>query len=112
MPYKPPKIEKIYYSIGEVAEMFKLNTSHIRYWENEFDILKPKKNKKGNRFFTKEDLKNLHLIYHLVKEKGMTLSGVKQKLKENIENTLHNFEIIEKLKNIKHELLEMKEGLE
>ena len=112
MPYKPPKIEKIYYSIGEVAEMFNVNTSHIRYWENEFDILKPKKNKKGNRFFTKEDLKNLHLIYHLVKEKGMTLSGAKLKLKENIEDTKHNFEIIEKLKNIKNDLLEMKEGLE
>ena len=112
MPYKPPKIEKIYYSIGEVAEMFNVNTSHIRYWENEFDILKPKKNKKGNRFFTKEDLKNLHLIYHLVKEKGMTLSGAKLKLKENIEDTKHNFEIIEKLKSIKQDLLEMKEGLE
>jgi len=112
MPYKPPKIEKIYYSIGEVAEMFNVNTSHIRYWENEFDILKPKKNKKGNRFFTKEDLKNLHLIYHLVKEKGMTLSGAKLKLKENIEDTKHNFEIIEKLKSIKNDLLEMKEGLE
>lgn len=92
--------------------MFNVNTSHIRYWENEFDILKPKKNKKGNRFFTKEDLKNLHLIYHLVKEKGMTLSGAKLKLKENIEDTKHNFEIIEKLKNIKNDLLEMKEGLE
>ena len=92
--------------------MFGLNTSHIRYWENEFDILKPKKNKKGNRFFTKEDLKNLHLIYHLVKEKGMTLSGAKLKLKENIEDTKHNFEIIEKLKSIKQDLLEMKEGLE
>ena len=112
MPYKTPKIEKIYYSIGEVAEMFDLNTSHIRYWENEFDILKPKKNKKGNRFFTKEDLKNLHLIYHLVKEKGMTLSGAKLKLKENIDDTKHNFEIIEKLKSIKQDLLEMKEGLE
>ena len=112
MPYKAPKIEKIYYSIGEVAEMFDLNTSHIRYWENEFDILKPKKNKKGNRFFTKEDLKNLHLIYHLVKEKGMTLSGAKLKLKENIDDTKHNFEIIEKLKGIKQDLLEMKEGLE
>lgn len=92
--------------------MFDLNTSHIRYWENEFDILKPKKNKKGNRFFTKEDLKNLHLIYHLVKEKGMTLSGAKLKLKENIDDTKHNFEIIEKLKSIKQDLLEMKEGLE
>lgn len=92
--------------------MFNLNTSHIRYWENEFEILKPKKNKKGNRFFTKEDVKNLHLIYHLVKEKGMTLSGVKLKLKENIEDTKHNFEIIEKLKSIKQDLIEMKEGLE
>ena len=79
MPYKEPKIEKLFYSIGEVADMFKVNTSLIRFWEKEFDIIKPKKNKKGNRLFTKEDIENFHIIYHLVKERGMTLKGAKMK---------------------------------
>ena len=74
MPYKEKKVEKLYYSIGEVAEMFGVNTSLIRFWEKEFDIIKPKKNKKGNRFFTKSDIENFNLIFHLVKERGMTLS--------------------------------------
>ena len=70
MPYKEKQIEKLYYSIGEVSKMFNVNTSLIRFWEKEFDIIKPKKNKKGNRFFTKLDINNIQLIYHLVKEKG------------------------------------------
>lgn len=78
MPYKERKIEKVYYTIGEVAEMFDVNTSLIRFWEKEFDIIKPKKNKKGNRLFTKQDIDNLHIIYHLVKERGMTLKGGKE----------------------------------
>ena len=73
--------DKRYYSIGEIAQAFNVNTSLIRFWEKEFDILKPKKNAKGNRLFTPEDLKNLKLIYHLVKEKGYTLDGAKQHLK-------------------------------
>ena len=80
MPYKEPKIEKLFYSIGEVAQMFKVNTSLIRYWEKEFDIIRPKKNKKGNRLFTKEDVENFHVIFHLVKERGMTLKGAQQKM--------------------------------
>jgi len=112
MPYKEPKIEKIYYSISEVAKMFNLNTSHIRFWEKEFDILKPKKNAKGNRFFTKNDIDNLHIIYNLVKERGLTLKGAKQKLKENKENIEKNIEIIKKLQNIKAELLEFSNLLE
>jgi DNA-binding transcriptional MerR regulator len=83
MPYKEKPVEKLYYSIGEVAEMFQVNTSLIRYWEKEFSIIKPKKNKKGNRFFTQEDIDNFHLIYHYVKERGMTLKGAQQKLKAN-----------------------------
>jgi DNA-binding transcriptional MerR regulator len=106
MPYKEPKIEKIYYTISEVAKMFNLNTSNIRFWEKEFDILKPKKNAKGNRLFTKEDVDNLHIIYYLVKEKGMTLSGAKLKLKENKDNTIKNIEIVRKLQAIKEELME------
>jgi DNA-binding transcriptional MerR regulator len=111
MPYIEKKVEKLYYSIGEVAEMFKVNTSLIRFWEKEFDVIKPKKNKKGNRFFTKEDIDNFHLIYHLVKEKGMTLSGAKKKLKENKDDTQNNFEVIKTLTEIKKLLLDIKENL-
>ena len=92
MPYKETKIEKLYYTIGEVAEMFNVNTSLIRYWEKEFDVIKPNKNKKGNRLFTPKDVDNFHLIYHLVKEKGLTLKGAQKKLKENKEDTINNFE--------------------
>jgi DNA-binding transcriptional MerR regulator len=101
MPYIEKKVEKLYYSIGEVAKMFNVNTSLIRFWEKEFDVIKPKKNKKGNRFFTKKDIDNFHLIYHLVKERGMTLNGAKKKLKENKEETTENFEIIKSLTDIK-----------
>ena len=101
MPYKEAKVEKLYYSIGEVATMFDVNTSLIRFWEKEFDIIKPKKNKKGNRLFTRKDIDNFHIIYHLVKENGMTLKGAKKKMKENKEDTEHNFEIIRSLENIK-----------
>lgn len=111
MPYKEKKIEKLYYSIGEVADMFKVNTSLIRYWEKEFDIIKPKKNKKGNRFFTQADIENLHLIFHLVKERGMTLKGAKQKLKENKEDTENNFIVVTRLQEIKNLLLEIKDAL-
>ena len=107
MPYKETKVEKLYYSIGEVAEMFKVNTSLIRYWEKEFDIIKPKKNKKGNRLFTKKDIDNFHIIYHLVKEKGMTLKGAKKKMTENKDDTEHNFEIIRSLENIKEMLTDL-----
>ena len=89
--------EKRYYSIGEIAKAFDVNASLIRFWEKEFDILKPKKNAKGNRMFTPEDLKNLKTIYHLVKEKGFTLDGAKDFLKNNKKNPLNTIEIIEKL---------------
>ncbi|MCW3805030.1 MerR family transcriptional regulator [Plebeiibacterium marinum] len=112
MPYKEPKIEKLYYTIGEVAEMFQVNTSLIRFWEKEFDIIKPHKNKKGNRLFTPADVENFHLIFHLVKEKGMTLKGAQKKLEENHDDTVNNFEVVSKLKSIREMLLEMKESLE
>ncbi|MFC2089943.1 MerR family transcriptional regulator [Bacteroidota bacterium] len=111
MPYKESKIEKLYYSIGEVADMFKVNTSLIRYWETEFDIIKPKKNKKGNRLFTQKDIDNFHIIYHLVKERGMTLKGAKKKMKENRDEEEHTFEIIQSLELIKSMLLEVKETI-
>lgn len=111
-PYKEPKIEKIFFPIGEVADMFGVNQSLIRFWEKEFDILKPQKNKKGNRLFTKQDIENLRLIFHLVKERGMTLNGAKQKLKNNIEDTTKNFEVVKKLQNIKSQLLDIKSELD
>lgn len=111
MPYKEKKVEKLYYSIGEVARIFDVNTSLIRFWEKEFDIIKPKKNKKGNRFFTKQDIDNFHLIYHLVKERGMTLNGAKKKIKENKDDTMMNFEIVKTLTDIKNILLEIKDDL-
>lgn len=104
-------IEKRYYSIGEVAKAFNVNTSLIRFWEGEFDVLKPKKNAKGNRKFTPEDVKNLKLIYHLVKERGFTLDGAKIHLKEEKKKTLSNFEIISKLEDVKNQLIKIKESL-
>lgn len=100
--------EKRYYSIGELAKAFQVNTSLLRFWEGEFDILKPKKNAKGNRMFTPEDLKNLQIIYHLVKERGFTLEGAKLHLKENKKKTLDKFEIIQKLEQIKQTLVNLK----
>jgi len=111
MPYKPKEITKLFYSIGEVAEMFDVNASLIRFWEKEFDVLKPKKNKKGNRMFTPEDVENLKIIYHLVKERGFTLEGAKQKLKGNKEDVVNNTEIAERLEKVKSYLLELKKHL-
>ena len=103
--------QKLFYSIGEVAKMFDVNTSLIRFWEKEFDALKPKKNAKGNRKFTAEDIKNLKLIYHLVKERGFTLEGAKIHLKESKQKTLYNFDIIDKLQRVRAELVKIKEQL-
>jgi DNA-binding transcriptional MerR regulator len=103
--------EKRYYGIGEVANAFSVNTSLIRFWEKEFDILKPKKNAKGNRKFTPEDLKNLKFIYHLVKERGFTLEGAKTHLKEGKKQSLDTFGIIEKLEGIKAQLNKIKSQL-
>ena len=103
--------EKRYYSIGEVAKAFGVNASLIRFWEKEFDALKPKKNAKGNRKFTPEDIKNLKFIYHLVKERGFTLDGAKIHLKEGKQETLTNFEIISKLEDVKNQLIKIKQHL-
>jgi len=111
MPYKEKQIEKLFYPIGEVAQMFDVSVSAIRYWEKEFDILKPKKNKKGNRMFTKKDVDNLRIIYHLTKERGFTLEGAKKKLRENKADTIDNVEIINHLKNIRQFLVEFREEL-
>ncbi|WP_298487646.1 MerR family transcriptional regulator [uncultured Maribacter sp.] len=103
--------EKRYYGIGEVAKAFDVNTSLIRFWEKEFDVLKPKKNAKGNRKFTPQDITNLKLIYHLVKERGFTLEGAKTHLKEERHKTLSNFDIIQKLEKVKMELIKIKNNL-
>ncbi|MGB3143135.1 MAG: MerR family transcriptional regulator [Maribacter sp.] len=103
--------EKRYYGIGEVARAFDVNTSLIRFWEKEFDVLQPKKNSKGNRKFTPLDIKNLQLIYHLVKERGFTLDGAKIHLKEEKQKTLSNFELIQKLERVKAELIKIKDQL-
>ncbi len=102
---------KVYYSIGEVADMFGVNTSLIRFWEKEFNVIKPHKKKKGTRQFTKADIDNFHLIFHLVKEKGMTLKGAQMKLRENKAETEINFEVVKRLKVIKEELLSIKDQL-
>lgn len=105
------KTKKIYYSMGEVSEMFDVNPSLIRFWEQKFTILKPDKNKKGNRLFTQQDVDNLKLIYHLVKENGMTLAGAQKRLKENREGIERNLEIIERLQGVKALLLEVRQEL-
>lgn len=103
--------DKRYYSIGEIAKAFDVNASLIRFWDGEFDILKPKKNAKGNRMFTPEDVNNLKLIYHLVKERGFTLEGARTHLKEGQKKTLDKFEIISKLETLKTQLMNIKNQL-
>jgi len=111
MPYKEKKIEKLYYSIGEVAEMLEVPVSTVRFWENEFEALKPMKNKKGNRLFTPADIKTLRMIHHLVKEEGMTLAGVKKRLSEKWDETDYKFEINESLQKIKALLIDLRDGV-
>ena len=105
------KPDKIYYTIGEVAETFNVNTSLIRFWEKEFDIIKPLRNKKGNRLFTKEDVKNFQVIYHLVKERGFTLQGAKEKLRDNKEDVFEIAEMAESLHKIRKFLVSLKDAL-
>ncbi len=104
-------IEKRYYTIGEVAEIMDVNTSLVRFWEKEFNILQPKRNKKGNRLFTQKDLGNLKLIYHLVKERGFTLEGAKTKLRENRDDTAKIADVVERLKTIRQALMDIKHGI-
>ena len=118
------QLTKLYYTIGEVAEMFNVNTSLIRFWEKEFTIIQPKKNKKGNRLFTPKDVVNFNKIYNLVKEQGFTLEGAKNALKNKVvltaisdvkmnhatENTVINNheEIIQSLENVKNKLTKLR----
>ena len=97
--------------MGEVAAMFDVNTSLIRFYEKEFDVLKPKKNKKGNRLFTPEDLENLRIIFHLIRDKGYTLNGAKEHLKNNMDDTKDNQRVIDSLENLKKFLLEVRDQM-
>ncbi|MCD8030801.1 MAG: MerR family transcriptional regulator [Bacteroides sp.] len=112
MAYKPQKELKLYYSIGEVARMFRVNESLLRFWEKEFPQITPRKNNKGTRQYRQEDIEAIRLIYHLVKERGMTLEGARRKLKDNKESTVRNFEVINRLKEIREELLSIKKELD
>lgn len=111
MPYKEREISKMYYTMGEVAILFDVNQSLIRFYEKEFDILQPKKNKKGNRYFTSEDIENLKLIFHLIKEKGYTLNGAKEYLKNNSATSKDNIRVISSLENLKKFLIEVRDQL-
>jgi DNA-binding transcriptional MerR regulator len=112
-PIDLKKLTKLYYSIGEVAEMFHVNTSLIRFWEKEFSIIQPKKSKKGNRMFTVKDIENFNKIYNLVKTNGYTLDGAKKALKEKSSEPLSNdisdnSAVISKLEEIKQKLVKLK----
>jgi DNA-binding transcriptional MerR regulator len=103
---------KLYFSIGEVAKMFDINESTLRFWEKEFEMIRPEKNAKGVRFYKQKDIDVIRLVYHLVKERGMTLAGARQKLKDNKDTTVRQEEIVDKLKQIKKELLSLKEAFD
>lgn len=111
MPYKDREITKLYYTMGEVTQMFDVNASQIRYYEREFEILQPKKNKKGNRLFSPDDVENLRIIFSLVKDKGYTLQGAKDHLRSNKDEEKENQKVIDSLERLKYFLLEVKEKL-
>ncbi|NVK50726.1 MAG: MerR family transcriptional regulator [Cyclobacteriaceae bacterium] len=111
MPYKERVIEKKYHSIGEVAAMFKVAPSLIRYWEGEFDIIRPKKDKKGNRRYTKDDIQKIRYVYHLVKEKGYTLDGAKEVIAQGKDKGLDKVEAVQKLQEIKDFLITLRDEI-
>ena len=112
MSFARKETKKLFYQIGEVASELNVNVSLIRFWEKEFDIIKPKKNKKGNRQFSQKDFDNLKIIHFLVKEKGYTLEGAKKKIKENKEDKIDNLNIVRHLKEIRKFLVDLKEQLQ
>jgi len=111
MPYKEKDTVKLFYSIGEVSKMFNVKPSLIRFWEKQFDIIKPKKNKKGNRLFTQEDVDNFYVIFHLVKECGYTLKGARQKLKDSKSGVESNVAVVKSLNKMKSFLIALKKEL-
>ena len=111
MPYKEKQVERLYYPIGEVSEMLNVPISTVRFWEKEFDILKPAKNKKGNRLFTVTDIRNLKIIHQLVKEKGMTLAGAKKHLSMKWEETEFKYEVTQSLQKVRELLVELRDSI-
>src|SRR5476651_45825 len=111
MPYKEREISKMYYTMGEVSTMFDVNQSLIRFYEKKFAVLQPKTNKKGNRYFTPEDLENLKIIFHLIRDKGYTLNGAKEYLKNNMADSKDNHRVIKSLENLKKFLIEVRDQL-
>jgi len=111
MPYKEREINKLYYTMGEVTALFGVNASQIRFYEREFDIIQPKKNKKGNRLFTPEDIANLKIIFNLVKDKGYTLQGAREYLRNNKNEARENQRVIDSLERLKAFLLEVRDSL-
>lgn len=112
MAYNPNKNLKMYYSIGEVASMFNVSEALLRFWEKQFPQISPEKGGRGIRRYREEDIEAIRLIYHLVKEKGMTLSGAKKRIQQNKEKTVDHLEVITRLKEIKNELLAIKKELD
>ena len=112
MAVKKDKTKKLYYSISEVAQMFDINESALRFWEKEFDILNPRKNDKGTRFYKEEDIESVRVVYFLLKEQGLTLAGAKKKLKDNKEKVIKQTEAVTKLKQIRSELLLIKDAVD
>lgn len=102
--------DRIYYSIGEVAELFQVNESLLRYWEKEFDIIAPRKTEKGTRLYSLDDIENIRLIHYLTKEKGLTLNGAKKKLKENKDGIIKTHDIVHRLQNIKTEIISIRDA--
>jgi DNA-binding transcriptional MerR regulator len=107
----PEDSRKLFYSIGEVAAMFDVNESLLRFWEKEFDTIKPKKNTKGTRSYTKEDIQDIRQIYYLVKEKGMTLTGARKRIKEDCQGVTAQIELVERLTQIKTQLQTLQDEL-
>jgi len=111
MPINISELTKLYYTIGEVAEMFSVSKSLIRFWESEFDLLRPHKNSKGDRRFTKQNIEQFNTIYHLVKERGFTLEGAKRELKSSKDRIIKRQRTLESLKKIRGFLGDLKDKI-
>jgi DNA-binding transcriptional MerR regulator len=109
---EPQTETKHYYHISEAAKMLNMTVPNLRFWESQFDILKPKKNKRGDRYFTRQDLEYLKVIHHLLKEKGYTIEGARKKLKQNPHDMIDKVAVIEKLKEMRGFLASLKEYLD
>lgn len=112
MEERTEKAQKLYYSISEVAEMFDLKDSTLRFWEKEFNIINPRKNDKGTRFYKEEDIDAVRVVHYLLKDQKLTLAGAKKRLKENKEGVVKQAELMNKLQQIKKELLDLKQAFD